>query len=95
MVDITITEVNADDFEVIAEVDGETKRYVFGLSQWGGNTVLRDTIANIEFRDTSEDFVAPSTSTPTAQIVSVFAIPEHPVKNPNNKPQTNKSSEVL
>lgn len=88
MVDITITEVNADDFEVIAEVDGETKRYVFGLSQWGGNTVLRNAIANIEFRDTSGDFVAPTPSPVTTVEPMTF---EHTLTSP----PTNKNSEVL
>lgn len=92
MVDITITEVNASDFEVLAEVDGETKRYVFGLSQWGGNTFLRDAIANIEFRDTSGDYVAPAPS-PVATVEPITLI--HPSTDPNNKPQINKNSKVL
>lgn len=92
MADITITEVNADYFEVTAEVDGETKRYVFGLSQWGGNTVLRDAIANIEFRDTSGDFVAPAPS-PVTTVSPITLV--HPSTDPNNKPQTNKNSEAI
>lgn len=92
MADITITEVNADHFEVVAEVSGETKRYVFGLSQWGGNTVLRNAIANIEFRDTSGDVVAPAPASVTTVSPITLA---HPSTDPNNKPQINKNSEAI
>lgn len=53
MADITITEVDDANFQVTAEVLGETKIYILGLSQWAGNTMIRNTIANIELKHTS------------------------------------------
>lgn len=53
MADITITEVDDANFKVTAEVLGETKIYILGISQWASNTTIRNTIANIEFKDTS------------------------------------------
>lgn len=53
MADITITDVDDANFQATAEVLGETKVYILGISQWASNTTIRNTIANIEFKDTS------------------------------------------